>query len=160
MGGCYSTPFQTTKPRRRRRHRFRKIRGRRRVPTSAPDASMKRISDAGSRVADYSVSKIVHMEFENGETTTCRRSEVSNGTFHVTQLEWHHSQSDANGFVPFSCFKLDDFIALECPIEYLVGHRLSTSFDIRYILDLSWLVCFIGYFFFFCLKYMINQIKH
>lgn len=108
MGGCYSTPSQTIKPRRRRRHRFRKIHGRRK-PTSAPDASMKRISDAGSRVTDYSVSKIVRMEFENGGTTTCRRSEVSNATYHVTQLQWHHSQSDANG-LSFFLFKNRRFL--------------------------------------------------
>ncbi|KAF8389774.1 hypothetical protein HHK36_024293 [Tetracentron sinense] len=66
------------------------------VSTSVPDAPMKRISDAGNRVTDFTVSEFVHMDFDKGATTTCRRSEVSNLTFHLTQLQWHHNQIDAN----------------------------------------------------------------
>lgn len=101
MGGCVSTPSQTVKPRRRRRHRFKRLHGI--IPVPIADAIKKRNSDAGTCVTDYSVSKIVHMEFDNGGTTTRRRSEVSNATFHVTQLQWHHSQPDANGMFFFPC---------------------------------------------------------
>lgn len=58
---------------------------------------MKRISDAGSRARDFSVGEFVHVNFEKGATTTCKRSEFSNLTFHLTQVQWNHSQIDANG---------------------------------------------------------------
>ncbi|XP_073310904.1 uncharacterized protein [Primulina huaijiensis] len=58
---------------------------------SVLDVNRKRASDAGARVTDFALSEFVHT------TTTCRRSEVSNSTFHLTQLQWHHSQIDANG---------------------------------------------------------------
>ena len=32
-------------------------------------------------MTDYSVSEVVHMDFGNGATTTCRRSEVSNPSY-------------------------------------------------------------------------------
>ncbi|KAG8366929.1 hypothetical protein BUALT_Bualt16G0019100 [Buddleja alternifolia] len=90
MGACVSTPYIATKPlkgvktRRRRHGRFR-----RRHLNSATDGN--RSCDAGARVTDFAVSEFVHT------TTTCRRSEVSNSTFHLTQLEWHHSQIEVNG---------------------------------------------------------------
>ncbi|OIV90233.1 hypothetical protein TanjilG_01429 [Lupinus angustifolius] len=94
MGGCMSVPTHPLdKP--RKLHR-RIIRRRRKILNPALDGSKKRISDAGARVTDYSVSEFVHMDLENGLTTTCRHSEVTNSTFHVTQLEWHHSQYDGN----------------------------------------------------------------
>ncbi|BBN68492.1 Protein of unknown function D [Prunus dulcis] len=40
----------------------------------------------GARVSDYAVSEFVHVDFENGATTTHRRS----------KLQWNLSQYDAN----------------------------------------------------------------
>lgn len=93
MGACVSTPSKNIKSRKKHHRRFRKCHGKRSKPVS--DGTKKRNSDAGNRLTDYSVSEFVHM-VENGATTTCRRSEVSNSTFHLTQLQWHHSEYDAN----------------------------------------------------------------
>ncbi|XVF60591.1 hypothetical protein PTKIN_Ptkin08bG0060700 [Pterospermum kingtungense] len=93
MGSCVSTPAKRIYIERRpRRRRFRKRRGK--ISGAITDGTKKRNSDA--RVADIAVSGYVHMDFENGATTTCRRSEVSNSTFHLTQLQWHKSQVDGN----------------------------------------------------------------
>lgn len=104
MGGCVSTPARGPKPRRKYRHRFGKRHGK--ISTSITDGIKKRNSDAGPHVTDFAVSEFVHMDFDKGATTTCRRSEVSNSTFHLTQLQWYHSPIDANGisFFPFSKF--------------------------------------------------------
>ncbi|KAI3452266.1 hypothetical protein Pfo_008931 [Paulownia fortunei] len=92
MGACVSSPavarkpFKTIKVRRKRR-----VCSKKHHLTSVTDGNRKRNSDAGARVTDFAVSEFVHT------TTTCRRSEVSNSTFHLTQLQWHHSQIDASG---------------------------------------------------------------
>ncbi|OIW12467.1 hypothetical protein TanjilG_04216 [Lupinus angustifolius] len=89
MGGCVSVPTHPmNKP--RKFHR-RIIRRRRKILNPVLDGSKNRTSDAEACVTDYSVSEFVHMKLEDGST-----SEVSNSTFHVTQLEWHHSKYDAN----------------------------------------------------------------
>ncbi|KAK6255973.1 Protein ENHANCED DISEASE RESISTANCE 2 [Theobroma cacao] len=92
MGSCVSTPSKRIKTQKRHRRRSRKCHGK--VSGSITDGTKKRSSDA--RVTDIAVSEYVHMDFEKGATTTCRRSEVSNSTFHLTQLQWHLSQIDAN----------------------------------------------------------------
>ncbi|XP_073065170.1 uncharacterized protein [Primulina eburnea] len=94
MGACVSIPATTCKPSKiskvRKKHRGR---SKKHHVNSVLDVNKKRASDAGARVADFALSEFVHT------TTTCRRSEVSNSTFHLTQLQlqWHHSQIDANG---------------------------------------------------------------
>ncbi|KAF9623494.1 hypothetical protein IFM89_003110 [Coptis chinensis] len=92
MGGCVSTPNRKIKPLRKcPKSKF----GRRKVSTSTHDVPKKRKSDA-RKPTDFSLSEYVRVDFEKGETTTCRRSEVSNSQFHVTQLQWSHSQIDSN----------------------------------------------------------------
>ncbi|XP_061365996.1 uncharacterized protein LOC133309257 [Gastrolobium bilobum] len=94
MGSCMSVPSNAMKaPRKLHRHI---IKRRQKISNSVSNDTKKRISNAGARVTDYSVSEFVHMDFENGATTTCRRSQVSNSAFYLTQLQWHHSQYDAD----------------------------------------------------------------
>ncbi|KAA8532934.1 hypothetical protein F0562_032949 [Nyssa sinensis] len=69
---------------------------RRKISSSIPVAPIEQLSDAGNHARDFAVSEFVHVDFENA-TTTSRRSEVSNLTFHLTQLQWNHGQFDANG---------------------------------------------------------------
>ncbi|KAK6913298.1 Protein ENHANCED DISEASE RESISTANCE 2, C-terminal [Dillenia turbinata] len=95
MGGCLSSARETnSKPiKARRKHRSRKHH---KVVAAMTDGGKKRNSDSGNRLTDFAVSEFLHMDFGKGGTTTCRRSEVSNSTFHLTQLQWHHSQIDNN----------------------------------------------------------------
>ncbi|KAA8530400.1 hypothetical protein F0562_005109 [Nyssa sinensis] len=88
MGACVSTPSKTIKLRTKYHHRSGKSRGK--LSNRIPKGARKRNSDAGTRVTDFAVSEFVHT------TTTCGRSEVSNSTFHLTQLQWHHTQIDTN----------------------------------------------------------------
>ncbi|PON65992.1 hypothetical protein PanWU01x14_112190 [Parasponia andersonii] len=95
MGGCVSTPSRKIKSRTKRRHHLSK--GLRKISSSVLDGTKKKNSDVGGAcLTDYAVSEFVRMDFENGKKTTCRRSEVSNATFHLTQLQWHRSQCDPN----------------------------------------------------------------
>ncbi|CAI9758676.1 unnamed protein product [Fraxinus pennsylvanica] len=95
MGGCVSTPAlpskQSKPPKARRKHNILSKKHHGKVLNSVLQRNKKRNGESGGRVTDFAVSEIVHT------TTTCRRSEVSNSTFHLTQLQWHHSQIDANG---------------------------------------------------------------
>ncbi|PQP97675.1 uncharacterized protein Pyn_10671 [Prunus yedoensis var. nudiflora] len=101
MAGCMSTPSKTIKS--RKKHCQRVIKRHRKATCSASDGTKKRNtsfkkinSDAGACVSDYAVSEFVHVDFENGATTTHRRTKVSCSTFHLTQQQWHHSQYDLN----------------------------------------------------------------
>ncbi|KAH9626167.1 hypothetical protein KSS87_017691 [Heliosperma pusillum] len=91
MGGCVSTSHSRVAPHRKKYTR-RARKGHGKISTPICDAPIKRLSDAGSRI---SVSEFVQIDFEKGGTTTCRRSEVSNKSFHVTQVHWNHV--DENG---------------------------------------------------------------
>ncbi|KAF7828013.1 DUF1336 family protein [Senna tora] len=98
LGGCASKSKEKSKTRWRNRHKHGKSQGKGNIPTVVPDMPMKRLSNGGSHVGDFSLGDLVHLDFEKGASTTCRRSEVSNMTFHVTQLQYHsHSQIDGNG---------------------------------------------------------------
>ncbi|KAG5621554.1 hypothetical protein H5410_006772 [Solanum commersonii] len=87
MGGCVSTPATTIRARKKHHRRHRKYN--RKNSNSGIIGTRKRNSDA--RVTDIAVSEFVHTT-----TTTCRTSEVSNSTFHLTQLQWQHNQIDGN----------------------------------------------------------------
>ena len=63
--------------------------------TCIADSPIQRLSDAG--ISDFALREFVRLDFEKGAATTRKRSEVSNKTFHLTQLQWNHSQIDANG---------------------------------------------------------------
>ncbi|GMH26172.1 hypothetical protein Nepgr_028015 [Nepenthes gracilis] len=90
MGGCVSASNGRTH--KKYSYRLRKRCGK--ITTTICEAPIKRISDSANRI---SVSEFVHVDFEMGATATCRRSEVSNKSFRVTQLQWNLSQIDANG---------------------------------------------------------------
>ncbi|KAL2329925.1 hypothetical protein Fmac_017506 [Flemingia macrophylla] len=93
MGGCMSVHANPIKAPKKLRRRMTKRRPK--ITNSVPNGIIvKRNSNAGARVADYSVSEFVQMDFENGSTTTCRRSQVSNSAFHLTRLEWQRSLYD------------------------------------------------------------------
>lgn len=94
MGGCASVPSKTIKPAGTKYH-YRPVKFLGKL-THPYGSSRKRTSDA--RVNDFSVSEFIHT------TTTCRTSEVSNSTFQVTQLQWHHNEIDANGIPLFPFF--------------------------------------------------------
>ncbi|CAN1321441.1 hypothetical protein LINPERPRIM_LOCUS32032 [Linum perenne] len=101
MGGCVSTPHHHGRVGlegekiRRRRHRFSKRSAKISNAMSDVPESMKRLSGAGG---DFSMStEFVRVDFENGSATSCRRSEVSNKNFHLTQLQWNQCYVDENG---------------------------------------------------------------
>ncbi|XP_015584480.2 uncharacterized protein LOC8289162 isoform X1 [Ricinus communis] len=93
MGGCVSTANKKTRSHRKRHLKFTNHRGK--ISTSVPDVPMKRFSDAG--LGDFAVREFVHLDFEKGAATTCRRSEATNKNIHHTQLQWNHSQIAGNG---------------------------------------------------------------
>ncbi|KAL9266117.1 hypothetical protein AKJ16_DCAP22318 [Drosera capensis] len=97
MGGCYSKPPQHlhTKDRRKKfLHRSTKYQGK------VPEPIKRGKSNLSAHMTDIAVSQFVHVNYEKGEATTCRRSEMSNSSFHVTQMQWHHSPIDANAVCP------------------------------------------------------------
>ncbi|XP_020100624.1 uncharacterized protein LOC109718683 isoform X2 [Ananas comosus] len=68
------------------------------LPVKSRKCHKKKISsavcDANKTQRDFSLSEFVHVETN---ATTRRKTEVSNLTFHLTQMQWHHSQMDAHG---------------------------------------------------------------
>ncbi|CAL9086606.1 unnamed protein product [Musa acuminata var. zebrina] len=72
--------------------RWRKCRGK--ISASVPDAPATRKCDIANHLPH---SHFVHVKTA---ATTRRKSEVSNLAFHLTQLQWHHSQMEKNGLCP------------------------------------------------------------
>lgn len=105
MGHCVSVPSRNTQ-RRKKLNWVKKRCGKVSNSLVFNGGIKKRHSDAGTCVTDYcSVSEFVHMDFENGSTTTCRQALVSNSTFQLTQVEWQHTQYDAkNSMFLFSLY--------------------------------------------------------
>lgn len=93
MGGCVSTNNERIRTTRKHMRKSSKSSGK--SSTCIADAPIQRLSDAG--ISDFALREFVRLDFEKGAATTCKRSEVSNKTFHLTQLQWNHSQIDANG---------------------------------------------------------------
>ncbi|KAJ0963462.1 hypothetical protein J5N97_028584 [Dioscorea zingiberensis] len=91
MGACVSTPHRRPRSRRRYIIRFRRCRGK--ISASVPDAPSTHFSNKGNHLPEFGLSECA----QNDNTAVSRRrSEVSNLTFHLTQLQWHHSQYDTN----------------------------------------------------------------
>lgn len=112
MGSCASNPSRKSSGQKRRKQKSGKRRGNG-LPSALPELPLKRVSNAGSRVGDFSLSNFVHLDFENNGASapSCRRSEVSNMKFHLTQYH-SHSQIDANGMHLFSLLpSLSSFLA-------------------------------------------------
>ncbi|OIW21600.1 hypothetical protein TanjilG_06724 [Lupinus angustifolius] len=99
MGSCTSKPNgKKSSGHKRKNKKSSKRRGNINAATSLPDVPLKRLSNAGSRVGDFPFGDYVNLDFERPSSATCRRSEVSNMKFHLTQLQYHsHTQIDANG---------------------------------------------------------------
>lgn len=97
MGSCTSKPNgKKSNGHKRKSHKSSKRRGN--INTALPDMPLKRLSNAGNLVGDFTLSDFVNLDFEKPSSATCRRSEVSNMTIHLTQLQYHtHSQVDAKG---------------------------------------------------------------
>lgn len=91
MGACVSTPPRRPRSRRRYIIRFRRSHGK--ISASVPDAPNAHFSNKANHLPEFGRTECV----QNDTIAVSRRkSEVSNLTFHLTQLQWHHSQSDAN----------------------------------------------------------------
>ncbi|MQM00452.1 hypothetical protein Taro_033181 [Colocasia esculenta] len=120
MGGCVSTENRRPVPRKRYPYRFRKRRGK--VSASVADGSKARISTNGNRLTDYTHSEFVQVDFETAATTG-RKSEVSNMTFHLTQLQWHHSQIDSS-----DCFPCVSSISNTVPSTQMLDYESASCF--------------------------------
>ncbi|TKY58920.1 hypothetical protein E2542_SST15995 [Spatholobus suberectus] len=85
MGGCASKPNRKRNVHKRENKKSRKRKGN--ISTSLAEMPLKRLSNAG----------IIHLDFEHGASATCRKSDVSNMKFHLTQLQYHSHSQNANG---------------------------------------------------------------
>ncbi|CAA3001569.1 Hypothetical predicted protein [Olea europaea subsp. europaea] len=141
MGGCVSTPAlpskQSKPPKARRKHNVLSKKHHGKVLNLVlPGKKRKGNSESGVRVTDFAVSEIVHT------TTTCRRSEVSNSTFHLTQLQWHQSQIDANGICQEEAW-FDTVSILESDSDDDFSSILSSTFQTGRYLKYEAASCFV-----------------
>ena len=121
MGGCVSTTHARVAPHRKKYTRRSQTRHTN-LNTPTCDAPIKRksCSDAGSRI---SVSEFVQIDFEKGSTTTCRRSEVSNKAYHLTQVHWNHVDENGIPRIPTTNTTLisKDWDHLHKPMYHNIG---------------------------------------
>ncbi|TVU46501.1 hypothetical protein EJB05_06042 [Eragrostis curvula] len=89
MGSCASKA--AIDQRRPARYYTRGRRGRTRARSIMPEAPDSQLRDSRGRMTGFSMSEIVHVE-----TANSGKSEHSK-TFHLTQMQWHHSQRDLKG---------------------------------------------------------------
>lgn len=109
MGGCVSTSAKR-KPR-TRKYFIRSRNCRRKVAPSLPPKPRVSVSDAMNPLTEFALSEFVQMDLDKNEAAH-GRTEVSNLTLHLTQLEWHSGQLDASGnFQPYSWFFVFLFVA-------------------------------------------------
>jgi hypothetical protein len=96
MGGCVSSQRKlSNKLQQKKQKRGRSGKCRSKISASMPDVPMKRMSNASVR--DFAVSEYVHLDFDNcAAKMMCKRAEMSNANFHLTQLQWNCSQIDGN----------------------------------------------------------------
>ncbi|KAM0936713.1 putative protein ENHANCED DISEASE RESISTANCE 2 [Dioscorea sansibarensis] len=90
MGACVSTSNKKSST--RKRLRSRKCHGRVSA-SSIPGTPKGKSGRNGNCTTDFALSEL-HVETAG---TSRHISEVSNLTFHLTQLQWHHTQMNANG---------------------------------------------------------------
>lgn len=95
MGGC--TSKASGKIRSRKKHLIRSRQHGRKISSTVPVAPIEHFSDARNSLGDFAVTELVHKNIEKGAIASCGRSDVSNLAFHLSQLQWNHSQIDANG---------------------------------------------------------------
>ncbi|CAN6477397.1 unnamed protein product [Victoria cruziana] len=88
MGGCVSSSKR--KPR-MRKYFIRSRRWRRKVSASSSAVT----KDAINPVADFAITEFVQNDLEKAATAH-GRTEVSNLTLHLTQLQWHRDHNDAS----------------------------------------------------------------
>ncbi|XP_019429736.1 PREDICTED: uncharacterized protein LOC109337257 [Lupinus angustifolius] len=98
MGSCTSKPNgKKSSGHKRKNNKSSKRRGKS-SNAAIPDMALKRVSNAGNRVGEFTLGDFVNLDFDRPSSATCRRSEVSNMKIHLTQLQYHsHTQIDANG---------------------------------------------------------------
>ncbi|KAK8445666.1 hypothetical protein SEVIR_9G365600v4 [Setaria viridis] len=90
MGSCTSKAALEHRRPARYYTRGRRVRSRSRsIMPEAPQS--QQLSDSRGRMTGFSVSEIVHVETAN------RGKSEHSKTFHLTQMQWHHSQRDCKG---------------------------------------------------------------
>lgn len=119
MGICVSTPATNIKSNKRNLHRPKKFHGK---VTSAKHANID-----SRRVADFAMSKLLHMSLGKGSKNARKRTEVTNSTIHVTQVQWH--EFDTNGIYLYTYLGFVNIFV--CGKFYCLGYENLQLFSKR-----------------------------